>query len=575
MRLKYKLTIAFALFIVLPFLIVGWLSAYKASDTMKEELGGTTLQLVRQNHITLEKTMFSINDKTITFLDNHLFDPSSMSYWSGIETLSQIRAADDILERWSSDGTNFTLYMINYGDKQTQIDLSRKETGFVYLNVSTDKLPEWTEYALQAKGAGIFRPVQAADGTTDVRFMRSILNTQRYEENVGFLVVSNLKVLLTRDLVSVKLADNAGIYLYNEWDELLMQAGEATLRMPEVLNKARQERAGYVFANQDGRSWLFAYSRSPVFDTRLVYQIPLDTITEGQAAFQWLLMIVSAVYLILVLLFVLYILRIVVKPLVKLVHITKVYEPGKELEIGAEQPRSDEFGILHGAILRMTRRLDQSVEENYVMKIKQKENELTTLHSQITPHLLYNTLDSIYWYALDSGNTDVGEMVKDLSKLLRIGLSKGKTMVTIADELEHAAAYCRLQMMRYPDTFEVFWDIDELAKTYWTPKVILQPLIENAIFHAVSGMDGEGVIWIRVRLADQQIIMEVQDNGFIPVDVERLERIALGEIADKGYGIRNVHQRIQLHYGDAYGLRYEQCVGGGIRVIVTIPRDER
>src|SRR5690606_36450345 len=127
----------------------------------------------------------------------------------------------------------------------------------------------------------------------------------------------------------------------------------------------------------------------------------------------------------------------------------------------------------------MTRRLDQSVEENYVMKIPQKENELAALHSQITPHLLYNTLDSIYWYALDSGNTDVGEMVKDLSKLLRIGLSKGKTMITSREEIEHIGAYSRLQMKRYPDTFEVHWEIEESVKSYMTPKVILQPLVEN------------------------------------------------------------------------------------------------
>src|SRR5690606_22336705 len=105
---------------------------------------------------------------------------------------------------------------------------------------------------------------------------------------------------------------------------------------------------------------------------------------------------------------------------------------------------------------------------------------LTTLHSQITPHLLYNTLDSIYWYALDSGNTDVGDMVKDLSKLLRIGLSKGKTIITVGEELEHVAAYSRLQMKRYPNTFEAEWDVDETLNGCMTPKVILQPLVENA-----------------------------------------------------------------------------------------------
>lgn len=574
MKLKYKVSIAFALFIVGPFLVVGWISAYMASDSMKDELGRTTVELVRQNHLTIEKTMASINDKTITFLDNHFFDLVDWTFWTEIESLSEIRGADDILERWSSGGTDYILYMINNEGRQTPIDLSKKDKGFIYLEGEGAELPEWTEYARSAKGAGTFRLVEAEDGSTDIRFMRSILNRQQYDETIGFLVVSDLEVLLTRDLVSVQLPDNAGIFLLNDLNEQLMRVGSLELRMEDMPTLVQQKSEGYYFANQDGQRWLFAFSRGAVFNTKLVYQIPLDSITGNQKAFQWLMMIVSGIYLAFVLLFVLYLLKMIVKPLVKLIQITKIYEPGKKLDVVDELPRLDEFGLLYGAFLKMTRRLDQSFEENYVMKIKQKENELAALHSQITPHLLYNTLDSIYWYALDSGNTDVGEMVKDLSKLLRIGLSKGKTMITIGEEIEHIGAYSRLQMKRYPETFEVHWDIDESVKSHMTPKVILQPLVENAIFHGVSSMDGEGMIWIRIRKEVGQIIMIVEDNGFIPVDMERLDRIVRGETNDKGYGIRNVHQRIQLHYGEAFGLRYAQREDGGVAAIINLPIQE-
>ncbi|MBO9596366.1 MAG: sensor histidine kinase, partial [Cohnella sp.] len=271
------------------------------------------------------------------------------------------------------------------------------------------------------------------------------------------------------------------------------------------------------------------------------------------------------------LLFVLYLLRLIVQPLVKLVSMSKIYEPGKKLEWEDDQLRTDEFGILYGAFKKMTTRLDHSIEENYGMKIKQKEVELSTLHSQITPHLLYNTLDSIYWYALSSGNTDVGDMVKDLSKLLRIGLSKGKTVITIGEELEHAQAYCRLQQKRYPNTLTIHWDVDETLLAYASPKVILQPLVENAIFHGVSGMDGEGEIWVRIARGEGEIVVTVEDNGFLPVDMDRLNSILSGETIDKGYGVRNVHQRIRLHFGDAYGLRYERREGGGLRAIIAMP----
>lgn len=574
MKLKYKVTIAFALFIVGPFLVVGWFSAYKASDSMKDELGRTTLQLVKQNHVTIEKTMISVNDKTTTFLDNHMFGPPGIAFWSGIESLTEIRAADDILDKWSKDGTEYSLYMVNTGGKRPPIDLSNNGKGFNYLP-PTGGGPAWTEQALRAKGAGTFRLIRDSDGRTDVRFMRSILNPLNYDETIGFLVVSDLNILLTRDLVSVQLPDNAGIFLFNELGERLMNAGSGELQMEALSDRHRKNTEGYYFANQDGKRWLFAFSRLSTFNTMLVYQIPLDSITGNQNLFQWLIMIVSAIYLAFVLFFVLYLLRIVVRPLARLVAITKIYEPGKKLDIGDDGLRSDEFGILYGAFLRMTRRLDRSIEDNYVMEIKQKENELTTLHSQITPHLLYNTLDSIYWYALDSGNTDVGDMVKDLSKLLRIGLSKGKTIITVGEELEHVAAYSRLQMKRYPNTFEAEWDVDETLNGCMTPKVILQPLVENAIFHGVSGMDGEGLIRIATRRSDGEMLLIVEDNGFIPVDMERLDSILNGETTDKGYGIRNVHQRILLHYGPPYGLKFESREEGGLRAVIRLPIRER
>ncbi len=530
------------------------------------------LQLVKQNHATIEKSMSAVNDKTITFLDNHMLDLSGPNaFWMNIETLSEIKQADDILDTWSSDGMAYTLYMMNKEGKRTLIDLSNKDRGFKYLDGDAADYPEWVEQAIHKRGAGAFRLIRSRDGLVNVSFVRSILNTQNYEDVMGFLVVSNLEVWLTRDLVAVELPDKADIFLFNDLNELLIHVGASEITADLVPDTAMRGASGYFFANQEGERWLYAYSYERAFDTRVVYRVPLDSLTGSQTVFQWVIMAVSVVYLALVLLFVLYLLRIIVKPLHRLVSITKIYEPGVNLDMDKDMLRSDEFGILYGAFLRMMRRLDRSFEENYLMKIQQKETELATLHSQITPHLLYNTLDSIYWYALDKGNADVGDMVKDLSKLLRIGLSKGKTMISIGEEVEHVQAYSRLQMKRYPDNFEVFWEIDDSVLTCTTPKVILQPLVENAIFHGVSSMDGEGAIWIRILRTADTVEMIVEDNGFLPVDMERLERIVRGEVDDKGYGIRNVNQRIQLHYGEAYGLRYRERPGGGVQAVITLP----
>ncbi len=572
LRLKYKVTIAFLLFIVGPFLIVGWISAMRTSDSMTHEIGRTTLQLVNQNHVTIEKTLSSVNDKALTLLDNHFFsNPKQYEFWTGIETLGQISVADSILERWTADGTEYSLYMKNIEGRQTPFETMHKPRGFKYFD-DLAVMPDWAKESLSQGGGASVRLVSAPNEGETVSFMRSIQNPKAYSESIGLLVVGKLEVLLMRDLVSVQLPAHAGLYLFNDQDELLLKAGSDASLLTEIPAEARRLTSGYYFAKEGDGKWLYAFSRKAAYGTTLVYKVPYASIAGNQSALLVTLMVLSAGYLVFVLAFVLYLLRIIVKPLGRLVTITKLYEPGRNLDIGNEQLRPDEFGILYGAFLKMTKRLDQSFEDNYGMQIKQKEYELSMLHSQITPHLLYNTLDSIYWYALESGNTDVGEMVKDLSKLLRIGLSKGRTMITIEEELEHVQAYSRLQMKRYPDTFEVEWDVDEELKGYTTPKVIMQPLVENAIFHGVSSMDGEGVIRISVRRGDgDELLLVVEDNGFLPVDMERLEQIVRGEAADKGYGIRNVHQRVQLHYGEAYGLRYERREGGGLRATINLP----
>ena len=130
-------------------------------------------------------------------------------------------------------------------------------------------------------------------------------------------------------------------------------------------------------------------------------------------------------------------------------------------------------------------------------------------------------------------------------------------------------------MKRYPDTFVVHWDIEDATFAYTTPKVILQPLIENAIFHGVNGMDGEGEIWIRIRRIAETIEMTVEDNGFMKVDIDRLNAIVRGTAEDAGYGIRNVHKRVQLHYGEAFGLRYFHREGGGVKAVITLPLEQR
>ncbi|MCL6456837.1 MAG: sensor histidine kinase [Gorillibacterium sp.] len=536
------------------------------------------LQLVKQNHVTMENTLSSVRDKSITFLDNNFFSSSKQfDFWTHIDSIGELSEADAILERWSSDGTEYALYLKETAASLFPISVNFKSKGLIYLQSEAPFYPEWAEETLRELGAGSLRLAKSDKGLPTISFTRSILHPEKYNESIGFLVVSKLEVLLMKNLISVQLPEDAAIFLFDNQDDLLMKSGEEDMGLTELPEDLRNRESGYYYADSGKQPFLYAVSHESSFHTRLVYKVPLHSITGNQNSFQRMITLMLAIYLFLVLLFVLYLLRNIIKPLARLVTFTRIYEPGKPFNFSSHSPRnrSDEFGLLYDAFMRMTTRLDQSIEENYGMQIKQKEQELSTLHSQITPHLLYNTLDSIYWYSLESGNQEIGSMVKDLSKLLRIGLSRGNRIITIGEELEHVQAYIRLQMMRYPEVFEVFWEVGAGAEACEVPKVIIQPLVENAIFHGIQSMDGEGALWIRINRDEEDLHITVEDNGFIPVDLDKMRMIISGELQDKGYGIRNVHQRIQLHYGAAYGLSYTLREGGGLIATITLPANKK
>jgi two-component system sensor histidine kinase YesM len=219
----------------------------------------------------------------------------------------------------------------------------------------------------------------------------------------------------------------------------------------------------------------------------------------------------------------------------------------------------------------MTKRLNQTIHDKYVLELKQKEAELTLLHSQINPHLLYNTLESIYWRTSIEGDPESAEMIHDLSMLMRIGLSRGKTLIQISEELNHVEAYLRLQLKRYSYSFEINWDIEEATKPYLIPKVVIQPLAENAIIHGIRNMEHEGQLWISIKMHDEQIKIIIEDNGYKSTDLSKLNHILDGIHPDEGFGIKNVNKRIKLHFGNSFGLSYELRPEGGTRAIIIIP----
>jgi len=225
------------------------------------------------------------------------------------------------------------------------------------------------------------------------------------------------------------------------------------------------------------------------------------------------------------------------------------------------------FNIMVGKIRELMWQIVQDQEQK-------RKSELNALQAQINPHFLYNTLDSIIWMAECNRNREVVQMTSALAKLFRASISKGEELVPVGTEIIHIENYLKIQKMRYKDKLDYHIDVDDAVKHYQTIKVILQPIVENAIYHGIKKKKGPGLITITAREEGTDLILQVSDNG-IGMDKETLRMLlepAPAGREGRGVGVRNVHERLQLYFGKSYGLSFESRPGEGTTAFLRFPK---
>lgn len=249
---------------------------------------------------------------------------------------------------------------------------------------------------------------------------------------------------------------------------------------------------------------------------------------------------------------------------------------------GSYEVRAQEDGIgelkdvsMHFNI--MAEKLQEQMEEIRRNAREKQKMEKKLLQSQINPHFLYNTLDSIIWMIRSEEYDGAGEMVSLLAKFFRISLSQGKDMIPLEKELEHASSYLAIQNIRFKDKFEFHVEADQTLLKYLCPKLSIQPLLENAIYHGMEGMYEDGEIEIRIYEKNGDIKIEVSDNG-PGMTEEKINYIMHNKVISSkrgsGIGVRNVNERIQLIYGENYGVIITSELDEGTIATITIPKME-
>lgn len=232
----------------------------------------------------------------------------------------------------------------------------------------------------------------------------------------------------------------------------------------------------------------------------------------------------------------------------------------------------EEVQLLSDGIENMVERLIWQINKNTEQEKQRRRTELALLQAQINPHFLYNTLDTIVWLIESGEISGAVKMVASLSNYFRFSLSRGKSVITLEEEEQHIRSYLEIQQMRYSDLMDYEIDIPDQLKKYILPKLTLQPLVENALYHGIKNRRRKGLIRLTGRKENEHIILEVMDDGR-GMSEERLNEVRASLNAGKteGFGLRTVHQRIRILFGGEYGLTLVSTPDVGTKIFVTIP----
>lgn len=243
------------------------------------------------------------------------------------------------------------------------------------------------------------------------------------------------------------------------------------------------------------------------------------------------------------------------------------------LELRADFKTKDEIGILADGFNSLMDKINNLVNQIYYEQKEKRESEFKLLQSQIKPHFLYNTIETIISFIKLNLSDNAMKTAKYLANFYRISLSKGKDIISIEDEMHLIDSYLSIQKLRYVETLDYKLDFNEEILKYQIPKLTLQPLVENAIYHGLRQKEEKGMIEVKGYLKDGIINIEVIDDGVGMTD-ELIERVLHRPQKNKknmDFGIYNVNSRLKLLYGEKFGLTIESRVGEYTKVIVRLP----
>ena len=552
---------------VCPILIVSGFSYFEAEKVVRTQAIDLNLANARQIANTLDMIINEVNTISLNLIQNS----DVIAYLSAPDSDTRQQYYARVLSVMNDQVFNKNyVYSIYIQDlSETGID----NRGAVNL-VPGDRLIQAKD--LKGKDSWYFDTVFVQGKEVNVISMiRDIRDIHHIDRSLGVMKINLLENSI-RELYRTRGQDQSLFYLIDR-DKIVLSAlsddepGRKLGAFSPPPDMDRQAE-GYFNANVDGRDYLGVFYRMDAQDWYIIELTPYERISQPGELIKQVTYYSIAASLAVCFGFILFFGSRVLEPLKQLRILMKHVEREQFQEMKVRG--NDEIALLTRSFNRMSQRLNELINEVHVSRIKQKEAELKALEEQINPHFLYNTLDLIYWMSRMEKAFETASMVSALSRLFRIGLNRGSRFTTVGKEIEHIHYYILIQQKRYEEVIEFSVEVEPETLDCKVTKMVLQPVVENAIRHGIEPKGTSGRIDIRVFRDGDDLVYRVRDDG-IGADAAAIQALLDQPAADhRGLGLKNIHDRLKLNYGARYGVTFDSVPGEGTTVTIRQPYEK-
>ena len=391
------------------------------------------------------------------------------------------------------------------------------------------------------------------------------------------LLLINLNYRYFEEIFSnVNLGNGGYVYLTNDRGDIIWHPKQNEIysgRFNEDNKYAATLKDGITVENLSGKNLTLNVRTIGYTGWKLVGVTPSAALGIDGIKFRFFVLFVADLFLFLLAMINAFISDKISNPIKRLDGSVREIERGN-LDVEIVPSGSYEVEHLGKSIKNMLGRIKVLMSDLVAEHNAKRKSEFDTLQSQINPHFLYNTLDIIVWMIENENSDKAVNIVTALAKFFRISLSKGKNIITVKDEVEHVRNYLMIQNMRFKNRFEYSIDVDEKVLSYSSLKLMLQPLVENAIYHGMEFMDGDGEIDVKVFKEDDSLYFTITDNG-LGMSEDMVETLLSKDFVPSkkgsGIGVKNVNERIKLYFGSEYGLKVESEPDEGTKITIHLP----